>query len=338
MAMAPGAHADMSEAASPKAPQSVELVIRDGEEGEVTETLLQMAARQSRTPSRAPLRSARARQTLWLAAAVGGALLVAAVAAATGVLHRPSATRSMGSSILEDEVVKHGRHHAEHDHHHQHHHHHKNTSNKCHGAGCACDCKLWGEDACGKDSGDSRCAKQCCGDASKQCKSRGGCRCDCSWKSEDACRQDDGGCCWSCCCGSSFLGKQNSEEHCFGHEEKKSKRHKGSKRREDDEEASVQISRPVSVYCWMVMMADSYEVDLVKMQLKNLVGIFACDAYSAYSNKSIALGDEVYTSIIPDGSGNPISLKADMYTYIYIYIYIYICVYIQICVYIYIYT
>jgi hypothetical protein len=39
--------------------------------------------------------------------------------------------------------------------------------------------------------------------ASQQCSARGGCECDCSWASPSSCQNDDGSCCWACCCGSS---------------------------------------------------------------------------------------------------------------------------------------
>lgn len=34
----------------------------------------------------------------------------------------------------------------------------------------------------------------------KHCSGRGGCDCDCSWASSSRCRDDDGSCCWGCCC------------------------------------------------------------------------------------------------------------------------------------------
>jgi len=39
--------------------------------------------------------------------------------------------------------------------------------------------------------------------AVQHCSGRGGCDCDCSWASQSTCKNDDGSCCFACCCGSS---------------------------------------------------------------------------------------------------------------------------------------
>ena len=39
--------------------------------------------------------------------------------------------------------------------------------------------------------------------AVQHCDGRGGCYCDCSWANSDTCKNDDGSCCFGCCCGSS---------------------------------------------------------------------------------------------------------------------------------------
>merc|ERR1711933_170212 len=38
--------------------------------------------------------------------------------------------------------------------------------------------------------------------STKHCDARGGCDCDCSWASGSTCGNDDGSCCFGCCCGS----------------------------------------------------------------------------------------------------------------------------------------
>jgi len=167
---------------------------------------------------------------------------------------------------------------------------------KCHGAGCSCDCSRWDDDACDEDTGKSRCAEQCCGSAVNKCKSRGGCNCDCSWKGADKCKEDDGGCCWLCCCGSSFLSQQpEPSQHCFDHEDE-------SKEEVSEEDESKPVvaerAKPISLYCFALMMPTGYERTLVQMQQEENLGIFACDATTVYSDKAFRLAPNLHTSVV----------------------------------------
>jgi len=50
-----------------------------------------------------------------------------------------------------------------------------------------------------------------------------------------------------------------------------------------------------SIFCFALMMPDSYEQDLIQMQYKKWTSIFACDGYAVYSNKVISLADDLET-------------------------------------------
>lgn len=53
-----------------------------------------------------------------------------------------------------------------------------------------------------------------------------------------------------------------------------------------------------SLYCFALMLPHTYEQDLLAMQHKRNVSLFACDAYSVYSNEELEVAPGVNTSIV----------------------------------------
>lgn len=52
-----------------------------------------------------------------------------------------------------------------------------------------------------------------------------------------------------------------------------------------------------SMFCWSLIVPGSYEEDLLKFQRKEATSIFACDAWSVYSNVSKPVGDFTTTAV-----------------------------------------
>lgn len=135
-----------------------------------------------------------------------------------------------------------------------------------------CDCSWASNSSCARDSDDSECFKACCTNSMRQCPNRGSCLCDCTWANKKACALDDGGCCWGCCClplEGVFHTQMEPPAKCF----------------EAEDPMQYRLSTN-SLFCFSLIIPDSYEVSLLRMQHKAAASIFACDGFAIYSNKS----------------------------------------------------
>mmetsp|Transcript_69308 Transcript_69308/g.200802 ORF Transcript_69308/g.200802 Transcript_69308/m.200802 type:complete len:499 (-) Transcript_69308:93-1589(-) len=58
------------------------------------------------------------------------------------------------------------------------------------------------------------------------------------------------------------------------------------------------LQPPGSLFCFVLMLPDGYEVNLVKMQAEQKLSIFGCEEYTVFSNKAINLAPGVVASVV----------------------------------------
>jgi len=156
----------------------------------------------------------------------------------------------------------------------------------------SCDCG-WAHKnpaACDEQD-DGVCFKACCdATARKVCNAtdRGDCSCDCRWADHNACKYDDAGCCWDCCCRDLqdvFRTRGEVPRQCF--------------RSAAAENSTEYAKEPLpSLFCFAVMVPQTYEGDLLRMQYERGASLFACDGSKVYSSEVLSIGPGMETALV----------------------------------------
>eukprot|EP00443_Scrippsiella_acuminata_P029502 CAMPEP_0115262294 /NCGR_PEP_ID=MMETSP0270-20121206/49307_1 /TAXON_ID=71861 /ORGANISM="Scrippsiella trochoidea, Strain CCMP3099" /LENGTH=686 /DNA_ID=CAMNT_0002678213 /DNA_START=168 /DNA_END=2228 /DNA_ORIENTATION=- len=105
----------------------------------------------------------------------------------------------------------------------------------------------------------------------------------CDQYNEWTCNKDDGTLGFHCCC--------NAYPTNISQALVKNALRQKEERREREAEKENNETRP-SLFCVALMIPHSYEVDLLRAQLKGNFGMFGCDEWAVFSNESISLAPD----------------------------------------------